>query len=71
MMLGAILPSNNLSNIYKAVSRPNSHISLPTHICFCIGALPTSFSFACSLPLPAVRKLFLSTVRWQWFKKRI
>lgn len=70
MMLGAIFPSNDFSNIYKDVSRPNSHLSLPTHLCFYIRT-PTSFSYACLLLLSAFKKLFRSILRWQLFKKRI
>lgn len=70
MTLGAILPSNDFPNIYKDVSRPDSHLSLPTHLCFYIRT-PTSFSYACLLLLSAFEKLFRSILTWELFKKRI
>ena len=50
MILEATLPLSNFSNMYKGLSRRNSHILLPTHLCFYIKSptsthMPVYFSF--------------------------
>ena len=60
MILEAILPSNNLSNMYKGLSRRNSHILLPTHLCFYIKS-PTFTHMPVYFPF-YIQKTFIKVV---------
>lgn len=65
MILEAILPSNSFSNMYKDLSRRNSHILLPPRLCFYIKSLtPTHMLFI----FPPTFKKLLS--RWYLLQGR-